>query len=60
MLHLHVPEGRGRLPWEVMSPQSGSGAGRGLLQGKLLPTQLLSLFPAAPHVEPDLGKGLEC
>lgn len=70
--HPHVPKGRGGLPWEVMKtavrlrglipspvffyPQI---AGRGMLKGKLPPTQMLSLFPAT-NVEPDLGKGFEC
>lgn len=35
-------------------------AGRGVLQGKLSSTQMLSLFSAAPNMEPDLAKGLEC
>lgn len=41
----------------VLYPQI---AGRGVLQGKLPSTQMLSLFPAAPNMEPDWGKSLEC
>lgn len=35
-------------------------AGRGMLQGKLSSTQMLSPFSATPNMEPDLGTGLEC
>lgn len=68
----HVPKGRGVLPREVMGPAVGLRGlipspvffyprmpGRGLLQGKLPSTQLLSLFPTTPNMESDSGKGLK-
>lgn len=67
MLHLHVPKERGRLPWEVMSQQSGLRGltpspdrwkGNATGEASLYPD--VSLFPATPNMEPDLGKGLEC
>lgn len=71
MSHPLVPKERGGPPWEVMEPPVGLGdlilspvffnpkvPGRGLLQGKL-PSAQLSLFPATPNMESDLGKGLE-
>lgn len=68
MSHPHVPEGRGPLSWEVMEP--AVRLGRGSKSSVLISpkrwkgnaareaSQLLSLFPATPNMESDLGKDL--
>lgn len=66
-----VPRRGGGPPWEVAEPAVrlgpipspvcflSQGAWRGPAVGKPPSAQLLSLFPATPGMELDLGKGLE-
>lgn len=68
MSHPHVPKGRGPLSWEVMEPAvrlGPSSKSSVLISPKRWKgdtareaPQLLSLFPATPNMESDLGKDL--
>lgn len=68
MSHPHVPKGRGPLSWEVMAPavRLGPSSKSSVLispkrwkgNAARQASQLLSLFPAIPNMESDLGKDL--